>query len=177
MACVVALLGAALVILLVGSATPQHQDHGSRPSAPAGPETTLGPQPIRITPEAVHANGGIPPDWRFALPPGNPQKGREIFVRVECFKCHEVTGEHFPQAGSDVGPPLGGMGLLHPAEYLAESILSPNRVILESPGFTGPDGLSRMPSYNEVLTVQELLDLVAYLKSVAGEGAGGHAGH
>src|SRR2546422_3347053 len=34
-----------------------------------------------------------------------------------------------------------------PAEYFAESILSPNAVILDGPGYTGPDGKSIMPSY------------------------------
>ncbi len=48
----------------------------------------------------------------------------------------------------------------------------------QGPGFSGPDGRSTMPSYNEVLTVQELIDLVASLKSLTGGGGhGGMEGH
>ncbi len=164
-------------LVLARPATPQH--HGSPHSmAPMAPESAG--EPIRITPEALHAAGGVPPGWRFAIPPGDAKKGREIFAKLECFKCHEVEGEGFPGAGrgqQDVGPALTGMGPLHPAEYFAESIISPNRVILEGPGFSGPDGRSTMPSYNEVLTVQELIDLVAYLESLTGGGHGGMEGH
>ncbi len=51
-------------------------------------------------------------------------------------------------------------------EYFAESILNPNAVIVTGPGYTGPDGLSIMPDYRESLMVSELIDLVAYLKSL-----------
>ena len=42
--------------------------------------------------------------------------------------------------------------------------------------FTGPDRRSRMPSYNEVPTVQDLIDLIAYLNglTVGGHRRGGH---
>lgn len=68
------------------------------------------------------------------------------------------------------------MGQNHPAEYLAESILNPNRVLIEGPGFTGPDGLSKMPEYADTMTLRQLIDLVAYLKSLTtgGPDQGGH---
>ncbi len=147
--------------------------------------------PVRITMEELHKHGGVPPGWRFILPDGDLNAGREVFVKLECYKCHEVKGEHFPPApkGPDTaGPELTGMGSLHPAEYLAESILNPNAVIVIGPGYTGPDRLSIMPDYSEALTVRELIDLVAYLKSLGGEhhhapatmpssGAHEHEGH
>lgn len=92
-------------------------------------------------------------------------------MMLECYKCHEIKGEHFPDAPKqpgDTGPELTGMGGHHPAEYLAESILNPNAVIVAEPGYTGPDGLSIMPDYRESLTVAELIELVAYLKSLGG---------
>ena len=61
------------------------------------------------------------------------------------------------------------MGAHHPAAYFAEAIIHPNRVILIGEGYTGPDGLSTMPNYNEELTVAELIDLVTYLKSLQGD--------
>ncbi len=147
--------------------------------------------PVRITMEELHKHGGVPPGWRFTFPDGDLKAGREVFAKLECYKCHEVEGEHFPHApkGPDTaGPELTGMGGMHPAEYLAESILNPNAVILMGPGYTSPDGLSIMPDYSETLTVRELIDLVAYLKSLGGEhhhapatmpssGAHEHEGH
>ena len=58
------------------------------------------------------------------------------------------------------------MGAHHPAAYFAESILNPNAVIITEKGYTGPDGLSRMPEYNSSLTIAQLIDLVAYLKGL-----------
>ena len=127
--------------------------------------------------EELHRSGGVPPGWKFALPGGDPGKGRQIFVDLECYKCHAIQGENFPAAGADaknVGPELTGMGGQHPAEYFAESILTPNAVILDGPGYTGPDGKSIMPSFADSLSVAQLVDLVAFLKSLT---AGGHHTH
>ena len=52
--------------------------------------------------------------------------------------------------------------------YLLESILNPNAVIVEAPGYTGPDGRSIMPDYRDSLSTRELIDLIAYLKSLGG---------
>ena len=109
----------------------------------------------------------------------------------ECYKCHQVPGENFPRSEGmgDVGPDLSRMGPLHPAEYFAEAILNPNAVLTEGPGFLGPDRKSKMPTYSESMTLQQLIDLVAYLRSLGaapsapagagGPGAtgGGHTGH
>jgi mono/diheme cytochrome c family protein len=119
--------------------------------------------------EEVHRGGGVPRGWQFAVPPGDAAKGRQLFQDLECFKCHAIKGESFPPSGGDpksVGPDLTGMGAAHPAEYLAESILAPNHVIVEGPGFTGPDGLSIMPSFADSLSLAQWVDLVAYLKSL-----------
>jgi len=125
--------------------------------------------------EELHRSGGVPLGWKFALPGGDPGKGRQVFADLECYKCHAIQGESFPQSGGDaknVGPALTGMGGMHPAEYFAESILAPNAVILDGPGYTGSDGTSVMPTYVDSLSVTQLVDLVAFLKSLT---AGGHA--
>lgn len=64
----------------------------------------------------------------------------------------------------------------HPAEYFAESILNPNRVILQGTGYTGSDGLSKMPEYADTMTLRQLVDVVTYLKSLGG-GDMRHDGH
>lgn len=179
-----AALAAVAVIALLATApvTAQHS-HGSghahdRSAAPATPDggapagaAARTRAPVRITMDELHALGGVPRGWRFTLPPGDPKKGREVFARLECYQCHEVKGESFPVVPKDpkrTGPPLSGMGDHHPAEYLAESLVNPNAVIVLGPGHTGPDGLSIMPDYRESITLAEWVDVVAYMKSLTG---------
>ena len=132
-------------------------------------QTAPSPVPIRATMEQLHAQGGVPHNWKFLVPPGNAAEGRKVFVAMECFACHQVKGEKFPDTSKTprgAGPDLTGMGAHHPAEYFAESVVNPNRVIVIGTGYTGPDGLSKMPSYADTMTLGQLVDLVAYLKSL-----------
>src|SRR5256884_6923012 len=150
-------------------------DGGAR-EAGRGAGPPVSPALRRITMEELHRSGGVPRGWKFTLPPGDPAKGRQVFADLECYKCHAVKGEGFPSSGGDAknaGPELTGMGSHHPAEYFAEAILAPNAVGLDGPGYTGGDGTSIMPSYADSLSVTQLLDLVAYLKSLT-NGEGGH---
>jgi len=132
------------------------------------PKPATPPKPISM--DELHRTGGVPRGWKFTLPAGgDPRRGREVFAKLECAKCHEIKSD-FPKTGGagDVGPELTGMGAHHPAEYFAESILDPNAVILAGPGYVGPDGRSIMPDYRDSLSVAELVDLVAYIKSLSG---------
>jgi len=115
----------------------------------------------RPAPAAEHHH---PKDWRFTMPKGDAVKGRAVFAKYECYYCHEVRGEDFPFAGVDYGPELSQMGPLHPLEYFAESIMNPSSVA--SAQDRDADGKSTMPSYNEKMTVQELIDVSAYLASL-----------
>ena len=128
--------------------------------------------------EELHRLGGTPRGWKFTLPAGDAARGKRVFVDAGCFKCHAVQGADIPEAEAEKrpGPALTGMGAHHPAEYFAESILAPNAVIVSGPGFTGTDGLSIMPSYADSLSVEQLLDVVAFIKSQSGDG-GHHAHH
>jgi hypothetical protein len=115
-----------------------------------------------------------------------------VFVKLECYSCHEVKGEKFLAPTGDIGPELSVMGPLHDVAYFAEAIINPNAAIEPSKGYEAADGASKMPSYNELVTVQEVIDLVAYLKGLKppadapvsrGSGSasnpshGGHSGH
>lgn len=164
---------AAIAAATVAAHEPHPKD--ARPSA-AVPAR----EPRRATMDELHRMGGVPRGWTFAVPPGDPARGREVFADLECYKCHQIKGESFPAADPDpknAGPELTGMGRHHPPEYFAESILAPNHVIVEGPGFTGPDGLSVMPSYADSLTLAQWVDLVAYIASLTdGHGHDDHAG-
>jgi mono/diheme cytochrome c family protein len=121
-----------------------------------------------------------PANWKLTLPPGDPANGKQLFVELECYKCHEVKGESFPQgaaAEKGIGPELSQMAGMHPPEFFAESITNPDAVIDpedKEKGFLGPDGKSRMPSYSDVLTVKQVADLAAYLNSLKRDDPKGH---
>ena len=87
-------------------------------------------------------------------------------MKLECYSCHEVKGEEFPAPGNGLGPELSAMGPLPEADYFAEAIINPNAVIELGRGYEDEAGRSKMPSYNDVVTVQEVIDLMAYLGSL-----------
>src|SRR5215468_4797790 len=147
---------AALALLLAGSA------HGQAVSDPMPPS-------VRITMQTLHQLGGVPPGWVLSPPNGDRDRGRSLYERLGCPVCHAVRGEAFaPPSGP--GPELTGMGAHHPAAYFVESILNPDAVVVDGPGYVDGNGHSTMPSYPE-MTVAQLIDVVAYLRSLqSGEG-------
>ena len=161
-------IAAALLVCAAGGSGPARgQGHAGHGAAPAAPGT-------RITMDALHAAGGVPPGWRFTLPPGDPAAGRQVYVDLKCYACHQIKGEQFPLKPGETataGPDLTGMGQHHPTEYLVESLVNPSAVVIDGPGYVGGDGRSIMPA-TPAMTLAQLIDLVAYLKS-----QGGDAGH
>jgi mono/diheme cytochrome c family protein len=126
---------------------------------------------------------GVSGDWKFTLPKGDPSEGRKVFVEVECYKCHEIKGEKFPAvAGGEkgVGPELSEIAGMHPPEFFAESIINPNAVIdpdANKLDYVGEDGKSKMPDYNNVLTVKQVADMVAYIASLNSQKPNQHTRH
>ena len=116
-------------------------------------------------PEMHHPKG-----WQFTMPKGDPAKGRAVFNKFSCYSCHEVRGEKFPPLDKNqaVGPELAQMGPLHPLEYFTESTINPSAVGAKK--YRGPDGKSKMPTFNDDMTVQELIDLSTYLASLKPKG-------
>jgi putative copper export protein len=154
---VLALLVLACSAVLVDSTPARHAGHGQH-------QVGLVPGPFRVTMDELHESGGVPKGWIFVPPSGDAAHGREVFIRLGCYACHQVEGETLPPS-SGLGPDLTGVGQHHPAGYLLESILNPNAVIVQGRGYTGPDGRSIMPDFRAQLSVSDLIDLVAYLKS------------
>jgi len=109
------------------------------------------------------ADAHHPIGWRFTLPKGDPAKGRAVFEKFECHYCHEVRGENFPSP-TEKAPELSQMSGLHPVEFFAESIMNPNAVVPKS--YREPDGTSTMTNFTAKMTVQELIDVSAYVASL-----------
>jgi mono/diheme cytochrome c family protein len=107
----------------------------------------------------------VPQGWKFSFPDGDANAGKTVFLNLRCYSCHavEVPGEKLPPSGSKgAGPDLKGYSALS-NEYLAEAIIKPHTIVA-APGYTVKEGRAAMGEYNHFLTVQELIDLVAFLK-------------
>ncbi|MEQ8860039.1 MAG: cytochrome c [Pseudomonadales bacterium] len=108
----------------------------------------------------------------FALPEGDVQRGREAFVALHCNSCHSVGDVERVDAGHSpaIDKKLGGaVTRVKSYEDLVTSIINPShRLSLSYPEerseIAYADGRSRMPNYNIVMTVQQLVDLVAFLQ-------------
>lgn len=106
----------------------------------------------------------------FSLPEGNAVSGREAFVYMHCHECHMVAGEEFP-AVPNSDPPfvtLGGkVTRVKTYGQLVTAIINPSHKL--APGYprelvTNDGETSKMPVYNGYMTVQELIDIVAFLQ-------------
>ena len=112
---------------------------------------------------------GLKSSAGFRLPDGDPEQGREAFVALECNSCHTIKSMTLPVAASP-GPvtiELGG-DVRHVKSYgeLVTSVINPSHVIARkySKPEVAPEGESLMRIYNDVMTVRQLIDLVAFLQ-------------
>ena len=115
---------------------------------------------------------------------GRPGEGPRGVPEARVLQLPRGAGRAVPVAERPgrAGPELSMMGPLHPPEFFAESIINPSAVVERNRGYAAADGSSKMPSYGSVLTVQETIDLVAYLRQLrppaaSAPGPGGHSGH
>ncbi|MDH3440191.1 MAG: c-type cytochrome [Gammaproteobacteria bacterium] len=106
----------------------------------------------------------------FSLPEGNAMNGREAFVYMHCHECHSVVNEEFPVVAM-ADPPFVQLGgkVTRVKTYgeLVTAIINPSHKLASGyPVETvSNDGeTSKMPVYNGYMTVQELIDLVAFLQ-------------
>ncbi len=104
-----------------------------------------------------------PIGWRFTMPRGDPAKGRAVFEKFECYDCHRVRGENFPEP-TENAPELSQMGPLHPVEFFAESVINPNAVVPK--GYQNAQGKSPMTDFTEKMTLRELIDVSSYIASL-----------
>ncbi len=119
--------------------------------------------PVKGARAAAAAEHHHPQNWRFTLPRGDAARGRAVFSRYECYSCHQVRGDDFPEP-TESAPELSQMGPLHPAEFFAESIVNPNAVV--SKEYRNSDGTSPMTDFTEKMTLREWIDVSAYVASL-----------
>jgi hypothetical protein len=107
----------------------------------------------------------------FNLPAGNAEQGKANFILMQCNNCHSIEGS-VPWSGEDSGQSINvvlGGPTTQVKTYgdLVTSIIHPSHKLSrgEQPGTVTPDGESTMRNYNDVMSVQELIDLVEFLQS------------
>lgn len=105
------------------------------------------------------------------LPQGDPVKGREAYVDLRCHACHEMEGFNPPTPiVAKTRVMLGGQtARIRTYEDLLTSIANPSHRLARGypPEAVAVDGVALMSliRLNEVMTVQQLVDLAAFLQS------------
>jgi hypothetical protein len=105
----------------------------------------------------------------FRLPKGDPEKGKAAFLELKCHTCHSVSEEGLPKPDSpgQFNVVLGGEFLrVRTYGELVTSIINPTHIVsLEHKKKLEAGGtLSPMPEFNQVMTVAQMIDLVAFLQ-------------
>lgn len=105
----------------------------------------------------------------FSLPLGSVEKGEEVFTWYRCMSCHQLEGFDDTVFEAEIAQKvlLGGertrvktyaellTAVINPSHKLTEGYIKDN---------VSDNGRSKMEVYNDVMTVTELVDLVAFLQ-------------
>jgi hypothetical protein len=127
-----------------------------------------GPQPASTN---AGATGGEMP-VAVTLPAGDANAGRQAFLDLKCTACHTVPSEtDFPApVSANPGPPIDARLSTRDLSYVVTAVVSPSHEL--SPEMdpqvreqlTGV--LSPMGDFSHSMTVRQLVDLQAFLRSV-----------
>lgn len=106
----------------------------------------------------------------FSLPEGDAKAGEAVFIAYQCLVCHTMQG--FDDADTEQQleerVPLGGdVKTIKTYGELVTSVINPSHKIapgFKREGYTDEQGQSKMRNYNDVMTVTEMTDLVAFLQ-------------
>ena len=121
--------------------------------------------------QIVGCNMGPSSPRGFSLPEGDTEKGQTVIFRHNCLSCHSVQGleAEVESVELDIAEriPLGGRSMsVTTYATLVTAIINPSHRISKGHKSytTTEDGQSVMTNYNNVMTVTELIDVVAYLQ-------------
>jgi sulfur-oxidizing protein SoxX len=97
---------------------------------------------------------------------GDAHRGKAAFQEFGCTRCHEVQGATLPRPTVQ-RVVLGGSVMAEPSDgYLVTAIFNPVFHATAYPlGKNVPAPNPRMPEYADRMTVQQLTDIVVYLKT------------
>ena len=105
----------------------------------------------------------------FSLPKGDINNGRLVFLQYKCLSCHELKGvdDNSIEFQLKERVVLGGEApKVKTYAELVTSIINPSHKL--PLGYrkqnVAPDGMSKMTVFNDIMTISELVDLVAFLQ-------------
>lgn len=106
----------------------------------------------------------------FALPEGDIARGKAAYQQLACAQCHSVGDVAWQGAAAegDAEVPLGGkVTSVKTYGELVTSVINPSHRIARPylGDMVAVDGESKMRLYNEIMTVQQLVDIVQFLQS------------
>ena len=119
---------------------------------------------------SLSACGGPKSSRGFSLPDGDVASGQQTFLKLRCNDCHSIAGLDELREGVEpvMTVPLGGE-TTHINTYgeLVTSIINPSHKISRDyrPTPSAEKSQSKMRNYNNILTVAELINLVAFLQA------------
>lgn len=107
----------------------------------------------------------------FVLPEGDSMKGKQAFVELRCHRCHSVVGETFPALDGPSEEMLRLGGEVHKVKtygQLVTAVINPEHVVSKEYLENQPEGerestTSPMPSFNDTMTVEQMIDIVEFL--------------
>jgi sulfur-oxidizing protein SoxX len=114
-------------------------------------------------------SGGKKSPLGFSLPEGDANAGKEAFVMLQCNACHSTPDVEQLEGAlpGDITVSLGGnVTQIKTYANLVTSVINPSHRISKAnpPQMVAVDDVSRMPNYNGLMTVEQLIDVVAYLQ-------------
>lgn len=124
---------------------------------------------------AATVTTGCAPDSKsgkgFSLPEGDLARGQETFTELQCHACHTVEGVTLEKVETPTEQKIIVLGGAKPKVQtygdLVTSIVNPSHRFAQ--GYpkqdVAVDGESKMRTYNNQMTVQQLIDLVTFLES------------
>jgi sulfur-oxidizing protein SoxX len=105
----------------------------------------------------------------FTLPDGDRDRGEQTFVDLNCHHCHTVAATDLPVIDSrEMAIRLGGeVSRIGTYGELVTAIINPSHRLAKGHFLEdiSEDGQSLMKNYNDVMTVSQLIDIVAFLQS------------
>jgi cytochrome c oxidase subunit 2 len=113
-----------------------------------------------------------PPDFEAWLGGGKSEEspvaaGAKLFSDLACISCHQRTGGRGPSLANVFGHEVelqGGAKVIADEAYIRESILNPQAKVVN--GFQ-----PIMPTFQGLITEEQLLQLIAYVRSLSEPGA------
>jgi hypothetical protein len=123
---------------------------------------------------AVSEEGAEYEGLTLVVPQGDAAAGERAFVELSCTSCHRVVGhDDLPvPVSANLGPVLGPVQAAHAqveGGSVASSIISPSHVVTRQGGEEREGKLSPMGDFSEAMTVRQLIDLLAFIRSLDGD--------